>query len=180
MIRALLLVFVQLPLLLTAQNRFQFIAEKIDFTLNASRFSTNGIYEFVNNSDHELEQAIVFPFSIHADSVLVKRVYNLTYNKFINFQQNNHSIVFRMTILPTDTVKLNLAYSQKTGIENVYILRSTQTWNKPLQKAVYSLSYDDSIDIDSVSLQPDSIVGHVYYWAKTNFFPKDDFTVRIK
>jgi hypothetical protein len=180
MIRALLLIFMQFPIILAAQHNLQFIGEQIDFTLNATWFSTNGIYVFVNNTDHEVEQAILFPFSAHADSVQVKRVYNLTYNTFISFQQQDHNIVFRLTILPTDTIKLNLAYSQKTENENAYILRSTQTWGKPLQKAVYSLSYDDSVIIDSVSLMPDSIVGHVYYWTKMDFYPKDDFTVMIK
>jgi len=180
MIKKLLLIFIQLPIVSVAQDNLQFIGEKIDFNINYSRFSTNGIYIFVNNTEHEIRQTILFPFSQEADSVSIKRVYNLSYAQNIQFKQNDNSILFPINIFSKDTVKLNISYTQKTSIENIYILESTQAWNKPLQKAEYSLTCDDTVVIDSLSLKQDTIVGNVYYWTKTDFYPTDDFKITIK
>jgi hypothetical protein len=56
-------------------------------------------------------------------------------------------------ILPGDTVKINIAYSQQTMKENVYILESTRTWNEALEWVDYSLTFDNSIQIENLSLK---------------------------
>jgi len=181
MSRLILLAFIIMPLLLPAQNKINFINEKIDFSIDNKYFIVNGIYCFYNNSDKEIRQTILFPFSETADSLQIKRVYNLTYLKNIFYKRlNNNSIIFKVVVLPKRTVDVNIAYSQKTDKENTYILKSTQTWGKPLQKAEYSLSVDNSVVIDSLSVKPDSLSNSIYYWSKTNFYPNKDFTVWIK
>lgn len=169
-----------IPFCLSAQQSLQFVDEKIDFAINKNRFSVNGIYCFSNNSDAEIRQTILFPFSKDSDSVAVKRVFNLTYPENLSFQNLNNAIAFKMIFLPKDTVRLNIAYSQSTAKENIYILKSTQTWGRALIRADYSLTLDGSIQIDSLSLKPDSLVNNVYYWTKHNFFPDENFKIWIK
>ena len=178
--RFLVILFLQIPLFLLAQDKLQFIGERIDFELNNSRFSINGIYFFANSTNREIRQTIVFPFAQEADSITVKRVFNLTYNQNIRYQLIDKGISFKIIVLPKDTVNVNISYSQMTEHENIYVLNSIQTWNKALQTAKYSLTFDESVSIDNVSYQPDKIDGNVYYWDIKDFYPKENFKIIIE
>ena len=163
-----------------AQLKLEFIGEKIDFAINSNRFSINGIYYFSNSSEQEIKQTILFPFSKNTDSIIVKRVYNLSYSKNLSYQDLKNAIAFKILVLPKDTVKVNIAYSQNTVKENIYILESTQTWGQALKKADYSLTFDTSVQIDSMSLKPDSLDNNVFYWKRQDFYPNENFKVWIK
>jgi hypothetical protein len=180
MSRIVLILILQAPSFLSAQDHLEFIGEKIDFSINDTRFSVNGIFRFVNNSGHDIHQTLLFPFATGTESLIVNRVYNLTYNDNLDFQQNNNRIAFKLIVLSKDTVNLNISYSQSTDKLNVYILESTETWNKPLQEAQYSLTFDHSISIDSLSLKPDTMINNTYYWRRTDFLPVDNFKIWIK
>ena len=172
--------FLLVTLYISAQKRLDFIEEKIDFKIDSERFYVNGIYYFINHSDTTIRQAILFPVQKESDSVVVKRVYNLTYNENIHFSYLNHAISFRFSMLPNDTLKINIAYSQKTDKENIYILETTQAWGKPLEQADYALTFDDSVTIEKLSLKPDTLIGNVYYWSMKEFFPNENFKVVVQ
>lgn len=178
--RWVLILFFTVPINILAQQKLEFIGERIDFAINNERFTINGIYYFVNNSKEEIKQTILFPFSKNTDSIIVKRVYNLTYAENLNYQELENAVAFKILVLPKDTVKINIAYSQKTVKENIYILESTQTWGQALKKADYSLTFDTSVKIDSLSLKPDSMDDKMYYWKRQDFYPYEDFKVWIK
>ncbi|HNS30561.1 MAG TPA: hypothetical protein PKL52_08525 [Tenuifilaceae bacterium] len=180
MIRLNLALLFVIPLNLIAQQKLEFIGENIDFNIDGNRFSINGIYYFVNGSDHEVWKTILFPFAQNTDSAVVKRVYNLTYSENLSYHPLNNAITFKMRILSRDTVMVNIAYSQKTVKENTYILESTQTWGQALKRANYSLTVDTSVQIDSLSLKPDGVNNHVYFWSKQDFYPTEDFIVWIR
>lgn len=180
MSRLILILFLVIPVNLLAQQKLEFIGEKIDFAINSDRFSVNGIYYFSNSSEQEIKQTILFPFSKNTDSVIVKRVFNLTYSDNLSFQELNNAVAFKLLVLPNDTVKVNIAYSQNTVKENIYILESTQTWGQALKKADYSLTFDTSVEIDSLSYEPDSLDNNVYYWKREDFYPNENFKVWIK
>lgn len=173
---ALLIVF---PLNLYAQKGLEFVRESIDFSIDSQRFSINGIYHFANGSEHTIHRTILFPFAKNTDSVAVKRVFNLTNMEHIDFKEVENGIVFKLSVPPMDTVKVNIAYSQKTVKENTYILESTQTWGKPLQRADYSLTFDHSVQIDSIYPPPDGMDNHVYFWKKRDFYPHENYRVWI-
>ncbi len=168
------------PNLLIAQGSLEFVSEKIDFSINSELFSVNGIYVLANNSDREIHPRILFPFSPNSDSIEVRRVFNLSYGTDLQFEKVTDGITFRMTVMPRDTVYINVAYNQKTEKENIYILESTQLWGKPLQRADFSLSFDNSVVIDSLSWQPCTMINNKYYWHYIDFFPGENFIVRIK
>jgi hypothetical protein len=168
------------PINLLAQQKLEFIGERIDFAINSERFTINGIYYFANNSEQKIKQTILFPFAKNTDSIIVKRVYNLTYSENLSYQELENAIAFKFLILPKDSVKVNIAYSQNTVKENIYILESTQTWGQALKKANYSLTFDTSVQIDSLSLKSDSLDDNVYYWKRQDFYPKENFKVWIK
>jgi hypothetical protein len=177
--RLFVVLFVSIATQALSGQSFQFVGEKIDFSLNKERFSINGIYYFVNGTETAINRTILFPFSTRADSLSVKRVFNLTYFENIRFQEAGKDITFDVYIRPKDTVAVNIAYSQKTSTENVYILESTQAWGKALKWAQYSLQHDASVTIDRLSIAPDSMSQGIRYWNKVDFFPKENFTVWI-
>ena len=178
--RLVLIVFFLIPLSLSAQQKLEFIEEKIDFAINSERFTINGIYYFVNNSTQEIKQTILFPFSKNTNSLTIKRIFNLSYAENLSYQKLENAVIFKLFVLPKDTVKINIAYSQNTVKENIYILESTQTWGQALKKADYSLTFDTSVQIDSLSLKPNYLENNVYYWKKRNFYPNENFKVLIK
>ena len=178
--RLVLILFFTVPINLLAQQKLEFIGERIDFAINSERFAINGIYYFTNSSEKAVKQTILFPFAKNTDSIIVKRVYNLTYSQNYNYQELENAIAFKILVLPKDTVKVNIAYSQNTIKENIYILESTQTWGQALQKADYSLTFDSSVQIDSLSLKSDTLDDNVYYWKRQDFYPNENFKVWIK
>lgn len=178
--RTILIIFLYLPLHLIAQDKIQFFNENIDFSLNEKEFSVNGLYTFINSNEQSINQVILFPFAKETDCIFIHNVYNLTYDTKINFQKTREGIIFKLFIFPGDTIVLNVAFSQLTCNENVYILESTQTWSDPLYEANYSLTYDSSVKIDSLSLKPDTLINNVYYWNKTNYYPKKNFIIWIE
>jgi hypothetical protein len=180
MSRLILILFFTVPINLLAQPKLEFIGERIDFAINSERFAINGIYYFANISEKAIKQTILFPFAKNTDSIIVKRVYNLTYSENFSYQELENAIAFKILVLPKDTVKINIAYSQNTVKENIYILESTQTWGKSLKKADYSLTFDSTVQIDSLSLKSDSLNDNVYYWERHDFYPNENFKVWIK
>ena len=168
-----------LPFHLFGQRKVSFVEEYIDFTVKKSGFETNGIYVFTNSSDKKIRQEIRFPFALEEDSIYIMRVYNFTYNKNIPYHSKGKSITFSLEMEPSDTVYINIAYTQMLLKNNVYILRSTQAWGKPLQKAQYTLTVEDTLSIETFSYPPDSQKDNVYYWEKSDFLPEKDFEVEL-
>ncbi|PKP53430.1 MAG: hypothetical protein CVT92_03825 [Bacteroidetes bacterium HGW-Bacteroidetes-1] len=169
-----------LPMLVSSQSKLSFIGENIDFRIDEASFSINGLYQFVNYTNSDITQIIYFPFAISADSVNVKRVFNVTYVQPLQFQLKKSGIVFRLTVFAGDTISLHLSYVQPVSKENIYILTSTKIWKEALQYASYSLSIDSLVAIDAFSYKPDRQENNVFYWNKTNFLPEKDFKIYIK
>ena len=84
---------------------------------------------------------------------------------------------------PKDTVDVNIFYRQKISSVNKYIIVSTQSWGKPLETAVYTLTTDKKLKIKSFSYTPDSIKEvndkRLYFWKKQQFMPTIDFEITI-
>jgi hypothetical protein len=116
--RLFLVMVLQLPIFLLAQTRLEFIDENIDFVINKRVFSINGIYSFSNTTGNEIRQTILFPFSNKADSLNVKRVYNLTDKVKVPFQNITNGIVFKLIVSSMDTVNINISYCQKVNQKN--------------------------------------------------------------
>ena len=167
------------PLRLFGQPAVEFLSENIDFTINAKTFCVNGIYTFVNNTDTDLNQNVIFPVQDNIDSLAINRVYNLSYNRSIDFWKSPGGLVFKIFLYPRDTVFINLSYCQETQKENIYILSSTRSWSNAMKTANYSLVSDNSVIIDSFSYQYDTLLNNVYYWNMKDFYPEKEFRVWI-
>lgn len=176
----LLLFYLSLIVSVSGQGKLDFFGEKIDFSLDKDRFSTNGVYFFANTSDKDIVFPIFFPFAKNADSIIVKQVFNISYSQNLDYQFKQNGILFSLPVLANDTVYVNIAYSQQTKKENTYILSSTQAWKKPLTQADYTLKTDASVSIVGFSYPPDKQSETIYYWNKTNFYPEKEFIIKIE
>lgn len=168
---------------LKAQTPVSFFEEHIDFTLNKQYFTINGVYSFRNNSDKSVNQPIIFPFADEVLNIDSIRVENLSASIKVPFKKKEKHIEFELKISSKDTVDINIFYRQKTSQINTYIISSTQSWGKPLEKAIYTLTADKKIKINSFSYLPNSVKQNkkikTYFWRKENFMPKNEFTITL-
>lgn len=178
-----LLLLASTSLRLHAKNQVSFFEEHIDFSLDMSYFIINGIYSFHNETENDVNQQIVFPFADKTVIIDSIRIINLTTGRNIQFKKMENSVLFNFTLSPKDTVDVNIFYRQKISITNKYIITSTQSWGKPLEKAVYTLTTEKNLRIKSFSYLPDSVIDvndkKLYTWEKHNFLPKYEFEITI-
>jgi hypothetical protein len=168
---------------LIAQNSVSFFEEHIDFSLDSTYFSINGIYSFYNNSNETAHKKILFPFAIKENTIDSIKVIDLNTLKILEYSCIENAISFDIILQPKDTLDINIFYRQKTLKKNTYILTSTQLWENPLNKAIYTLTIPAKMTIISFSYIPDStkVVDdkRLYIWQKYHFMPKFDFDLVI-
>lgn len=176
-------ILLSVPVYLAAQNPVVFFEEHIEFILDDSIFSINGIYSFCNNSKELVTKRIIFPFAVKTESIDSIRVINLNREQLVPYRLLGNAISFNLTILPKDTLDINIFYRQKTSIKNTYILTTTQAWGRPLEKATYTLITPKKMPELSFSYPPDSMQiidnNYLYRWKKVRFLPKYDFNIVI-
>jgi len=164
-----------------AQKPVTFFEEHIDFVLDSSFFSINGIYSFHNVSGQPVNEHIVFPFADKTSGIDSIRIVNLNTFEMVPFTRLESSVSFEFNMKLNDTVDLNIFYRQKASTHNTYIITSTQTWGKPLDTAVYSLTTPANLPVDSFSYTPDSVIKdhckRVYKWEMHQFMPVRDFEI---
>ncbi len=184
--RPIALIFIVLSFLspnIEGQNHVSFFEEHIDFQLDKGYFIVNGIFSFYNKDNQTVNQRIVFPFADKATEIDSIRIVNLNTHKRIQFKRLDSSVSFDFMLLPNDTVDLNIYYRQKISTVNKYIITSTQSWKRPLDKAVYTLTTAKNLTIKSFSYKPDSMYfaldKKVYVWEKRQFMPSVEFDITI-
>ncbi|MGA3012827.1 MAG: hypothetical protein ABSD71_02205 [Bacteroidales bacterium] len=176
--------FCILSLFLQVQNKntFSFREEYIEFRLKGSVFTVNGNYIFVNNTANTVSSEINYPFPVALSIIDSIHVFDNSQGKFLNFKRISKAILFRLVLMPLDTVKMNIFYRQ-TGVKDTirYILTTTKIWGKALKRGEYTFETDTGTHIKSFSYPPDKQVIHgnhqKFYWHKKDFMPEKDFIV---
>ena len=167
-----------------AQAKISFFEEHIDFELDSAYFSINGIYSFLNPTDREINQRIIFPVAIETTQIDSVSIINLNDLSPIQFQRLKKAITFFINMPPRDTVDVNIFYRQKTAKENTYIITSKQSWKQPLKKAVYTLITSLPVNEKYFSypfISKEIIDGKILYrWEEINFMPDKEFDVVVK
>jgi hypothetical protein len=164
-----------------AQRPVSFPSEYIDFTIDNQFFSVNGIYTFRNNTGKTINHDILFPFATDISNIDSISIIDLTRLQTLPFLKHNREIIFQLTVAPFDSTEINIFFRQKIAEKNTYILMSTQTWEQPLEKAVYTLTTAKNLKIKSFSIEPDSSKTDsehkTYFWERINFNPQTDFEI---
>ncbi len=165
-----------------------FYKEDIVFKVNNGYLYVDGYYWFANTSNEKIGSAIYFPFrdineSGAVDSVSVYRIPQGEFQQINDL--NNFGFSFRMELSAKDTSTYQISYRQKIiGDSAKYILRSTQSWNKPLKAAEYKLIVNPNIDVIRFSYEPDNIYNidgkKIYYWKRNDFLPGCDMIFHFR
>jgi hypothetical protein len=167
-----------------AQNQVSFFEEHIDFALDKRYFTINGIYSFSNSTDRIVRQKIIFPFAKNGATVDSIRIFDLNKQRTLLHRQIKDAVVFDISVLPNDTLDVNIFYRQTRLPKNIYIITSTKVWGKPLKKAFYSLTLPRGEKATGFSYKPDSTSinkhGNVYFWRKSDFLPDNEFEFEVR
>jgi hypothetical protein len=159
-----------------------FSEEYLEFRLRESVFTVNGNYIFVNNTANAISKEISYPFPVNLSDIDSIHIFDNVRGQYLDFKKIPQAVIFRLRMIPHDTVRLNIFYEQKGVKDTVkYILVTTRNWGEPLRKAEYTFETGQSRKIKSFSYTPDKTTIHnhlqKYFWHRENFFPDKDFLV---
>ncbi len=170
----------------------QFVKEKLDFEITESEFTVDGMYYFRNTRADTIKQYMLYPFPENPElgevtSVVGSSVYPEKDPDVIK-HFNQKAAHFRLKVYPDDTAVTHIVYKQEIKENKAeYILASTKAWNRPLEKADFTLKVPINIKIDSLSYNADSLCCYknylLYKWYFEDFMPDRNFYVsfsRIK
>lgn len=159
-----------------------FFKEDIVFRIEKGHFYVEGNYWFANTTGAKLECGIYFPLSYSnqgsdVDSVSVYRIPKGEHLQI--YELNNSGFSFKMELEAKDSSIYQIKYVQKiAGDSAMYVLRSTQSWSKPLKNAEYKLITGKAVVIKKFSYEPDKVYNlggkKIYYWKRNTFMPERD------
>ncbi|MFW5663447.1 MAG: hypothetical protein ACOCYD_00255 [bacterium] len=159
--------------------------EDLTFEITDSVFIVQGLYFF--SSPVEKDYLIVYPFPSentygHPFDIQVIDV-NTSDTLAYKMADNQSSMAFTARI--SAQTQLYITYSQTLKSNKArYILMSTRSWNKPLERAEYKLLTDTNLVISGFSMPPGNTITvegkHIYIWQKENFMPEKDFEVEFE
>ena len=166
---------------LLAQD-IEFFREDLTFRLEEGFFSVEGDYFFRNTTDGEVKNLLLYPFP---DNEIYGSIIELN----INVKDNSTSMItgsseegaaFKLKLGPMEEATYRISYVQRLK-SNVarYIITTTKQWGKELEAATYRLVVPASIQLDSISILPDTMITtgshHYFLWDRQNFMPEVDF-----
>jgi hypothetical protein len=159
-----------------------FTEEYLEFRLRETTFTVNGNYYFVNNTVNAVSKEINYPFPVALSNIDSIHIFDNAKGRFLEFKKLRQAVVFRLSLMPNDTVNLNIFYEQKgVGDTIKYILTTTRNWGEPLKKAEYTFETEQYRNIKTFSYTPDKTIIHnhqkKYFWHRKDFLPEKDFIV---
>lgn len=163
----------------------QFYREDLKFEIRNGFFYVDGIYNFCNNGEKEIQQILFYPFPIDSlygevDSVNAFDANKKSFNIITNKTENG--VFFNISLKPYGIGKYRISYRQKLLKNKAeYILVTTQKWGVPFDNVIYKLTTPANMKITSISYNPDSIKQikdkTIYYWNKKDFMPDKNMIV---
>ncbi len=180
-------IFVVISVISRTQS-LQFYREDISFTINNGYFYVDGIYNFCNNSDAEINKTLFYPFPQgisfgDVDSVFAMDVKNDNISVLSKYGETG--AYFYINIEPYGVRSYRVGYRQRIKENKAeYILMTTRNWGSPFDNAYYKLTIPTNYIIESLSYEPDSVILNneykVYFWTKKDFMPDKNFIVEFK
>ena len=161
----------------------EFFREDLKFILTEDTLKVSGDYYFRNTKNKLITRKLIYPFPTDTSLGEIDEVvcYDLSDqgNRIDTIQQTY--MMFSLTIPPDEISIYRIGYKQQLlGNRAMYILTSTQSWNKPFEEVNYEM-VSKNVRIDSLSYLPDRVElftdSTKFYWQKYNFMPDRNFEV---
>lgn len=171
---------------LLAQS-IDFYKENITFKITPTKFYVNGLYYFKNKTNTIQKNLIFFPVTPTcinnvADSI---DLFNISKLQSVEISKKiSNGFFFILETGAKDSTIFQIRYQQDICADSaLYVLKSTQKWDKPLSSGIYKIIVPDNLKIKYFSYQPDSTYYfsnfNVYYLEKKDFIPDQDFVLKI-
>jgi hypothetical protein len=159
-----------------------FFKEELKFQLKPDKFEVDGLYYFRNRGDEEIQQMMFYPFpdieKYGEISFIEIRKESDTVSQIATVSKKGS--LFKMFIDPNGESVYHIRYSQQLKSNRAkYIITTTQQWGFEFEQADYILEFQNDLQIDTLSIKPDSIIQQMnytqYIWHRENFMPEEDF-----
>jgi hypothetical protein len=168
-------------------QRADFVREDVTFHCDATALRVEGLYWFANRSGHPVRSELFYPFpELPGGTIDSIRVFSLSAGRRIDIRTGDrHGISFPLFLASFDTALLRIGYRQTChGDSAVYLLTTTQTWRKSLDRAEFKLVVPESVVMERFSYEPQKTyhIGRekIYYWEMTGFMPEKDMIFHFK
>ncbi len=185
-----LLLLACLSLAAAGPGSLEFIQEELEFKLDQDWFKVNGNYWFSNNTGNVVIRQLFFPIpadslNAPAERVKLKLKDPLPGQKVKILSVSQQGFWFELS-LPAQTIaECHISYRQKLkGNSARYVLRSTQSWGKPLELAKYTLITSNKLQVLKLTLSDPEISvrggRRCFRWEYQNYLPDTDFEVEFR
>jgi hypothetical protein len=165
----------------TDSEDVEFVEEDVSINiLKDTEISVSGVYTFKNTTSEIKIASISYPFYFentednpHSISISNDRGEEIPYY----FAQENAK--FLITLPPEKTEKVHIYFKQPAVDKNfTYILSSTRSWNKPLDKARFTINTNSDINGLNFSypfeLTPSEDENYNYIFTANKFYPETE------
>lgn len=163
-----------------------FSKENIAVTvLTPSKIEIRGEYFFTSQDSCVAHSTLYYPFpidssSLYPCSISVKRMKE---NATLPFSHDDRGIFFSVEIHPDDTTGILIIYHQQVKKQSgTYILTTTSAWGNPLHNSSYSVCIPQTLNLDFLSYECDSVQVSdkkiIYSFFKKKFIPDRDLNFR--
>lgn len=152
-------IFILIASIKTQSQNIDFFKEDLKFRLSKIFFEVNGDYYFRNNSPNPLTLKLKYPFPQDSlfgkiDSVSCFDLLDLS--STIDMIKQEY-MMFTISIPANESKVYRITYRQQLLYNRaLYILTTTQQWNKPFEQASYELVVEN-LHVDSLTYIPDNV-----------------------
>ncbi|MBI4726288.1 hypothetical protein HY768_03520 [candidate division TA06 bacterium] len=166
----------------------KFKSEKVVVTINSGWAAVNGVY-WMQAQRAPARLNIFYPFpkgrwnfpeNVKASSI--SQSGNISELK-VMVSPDSDGVYFNLVFPDTFLLQLQVSYRQALkGNEFCYILKSTQEWGLPLERAEFEISIPVNLKRQNINYKPDSIIVEekrfIYKIVRKSFLPKEDIWIR--
>ena len=167
-------------------NGVQFSKENIAVTiLTQSMIEIRGEYFFTSKNSDTTFSDLFYPFPLDSSSlypcyISVKKIRDVDE---LPFTKNERGIYFPVEVHRGDTTGILIIYRQQVKNQSgTYILTTTNFWGNPLYYSSYSVCVPQTLNLDFLSYECDSVKVNgkkvIYTFFKKRFMPDRDLFFR--
>jgi len=172
-----LIEFFFLVSLLSQTAPFSFVSESIFMNLDSNAVHIRGVYRFQNLTEEKVGARLFYPFPLE-DSDYPHEIKV----EGADFRKGEKGLFLTFPILPGEEKEITVEYTQKIapGFAR-YILTTTRTWQKPLEKAHFEIKVPRDWREVHISLSCHEVREEgnyrVFIADFDNFWPREDLKV---
>ena len=166
-----------------------FVEESVNISIFEDSAYIIGVYWFKNNSIQKVYQ-IVYPF--HTDQFMAppQKLEVLIDKNSIPYKRvDKRAILFDINMSKNEQKKVTIQFKQdirlkKKACKLTYITKSTRTWSKPLESAIFQIICDANFLVKNISMPNTKMQKNNYISAyeifQKNFYPKNNLEIFLQ